>query len=126
MQVRKDEMHVTSNLCWKMQNKKITEYHCHRPKISIQWDFKVKEDAGVELIHVSQVKRPTHWAILLCDVVPHGKTEQTAQFWQAMAQASELSFPVVFHTENCIVHSAKPTVSSIHLPTCIILKHICF
>jgi hypothetical protein len=34
-----------------------------------------------------------------------------------MAQASELSFPVVFHTENCAVHSVKPTVSSLYLPT---------
>src|SRR5215475_1470747 len=34
-----------------------------------------------------------------------------------MAQASELSFPVVFHTENCAVHSGNPTVSSVNLPT---------
>jgi len=34
-----------------------------------------------------------------------------------MAQASELSFPVVFHTENCAVHSGNPTVSSVYLPT---------
>jgi hypothetical protein len=27
------------------------------------------------------------------------------QFWQAIAQASELSFPFIFHTENCTVHS---------------------
>ena len=60
------------------------------------------------------VKRPLHsqlnWAILLCDI-PDGKTEQTAQFWQAIAQASELSFPVVFHTQNCAVHSGNATVS---------------
>jgi len=31
-------------------------------------------------------------------------------------QASELSFPVVFHTENCAVHSLNPTVSSVYLP----------
>jgi hypothetical protein len=34
-----------------------------------------------------------------------------------MAQASELSLPVVFHTENCAVHSGNPTVSSVYLPT---------
>jgi hypothetical protein len=54
------------------------------------------------------VERPIHsqlnWAILLCDVIPDWKTVQTAQFWQAIAQTSELSFPVVFHTENCAVH----------------------
>jgi len=32
-------------------------------------------------------------------------------------QASELSFPVIFHTENCAVHSGNPTVSSVYLPT---------
>ena len=37
--------------------------------------------------------------------------------WQAIAQASELSFQVVFHTENCAVHSGNPTVSSVYLPT---------
>jgi hypothetical protein len=39
------------------------------------------------------------------------------QFWQAIALASELSFPVVFHTGNCTVHSGNPTVSSVCLPT---------
>jgi len=37
--------------------------------------------------------------------------------WQAIAQASELSSPVVFHTENCAVHSRNPTVSPFYLPT---------
>ena len=32
-------------------------------------------------------------------------------------QALELSFTVVFHTENCAVHSGNPTVSSVYLPT---------
>jgi len=32
-------------------------------------------------------------------------------------QASELSFPIVFQTENCAVHSGNPTVSSVYLPT---------
>jgi hypothetical protein len=36
---------------------------------------------------------------------------------KAIAQASELSFPVVFHTENSAVHSGNPTVSSVYLPT---------
>jgi hypothetical protein len=58
-----------------------------------------------------------NWAILLCDVIPDGKTEWTAQFWHTITQASELSFPVVFHTENCAVHSGNPTVSSVYLPT---------
>jgi hypothetical protein len=34
-----------------------------------------------------------------------------------MAQASELSFPVVFHTENCAGSSGNPPVSSVSLPT---------
>jgi len=49
--------------------------------------------------------------------MPEGKTEQTAQFWQAMAQTSELSFLVVFYTENQGVHPWNPTVSSAYLPT---------
>ena len=28
-----------------------------------------------------------------------------------------MSLPVVFHTENCAVHLANPTVSSVYLPT---------
>jgi hypothetical protein len=28
-----------------------------------------------------------------------------------------MSFPVVFHTQNCAVHSGNPTVSSVSLPT---------
>jgi len=28
-----------------------------------------------------------------------------------------MSFPVVFHTENCAVNSGNPTVSSVYLPT---------
>jgi len=32
-------------------------------------------------------------------------------------QASELSFPVIFHTQKCAVHSGNPTVSSVYLPT---------
>jgi len=73
------------------------------------------------LIFLCLFVRPIHsqlnWAALLCDVTPDGKTEQTAQFWQEIAQASELSFPVFFHTENCAVHSGNPTVSSFYLPT---------
>jgi len=46
--------------------------------------------------------------------IPGGQTEWTAQ---AIAQASELSFTGVFHTENCAVHSGNPTVSSVYLPT---------
>jgi len=37
--------------------------------------------------------------------------------WQAVVQASKLFFPVVFHTENCPVHSGNTTVSSLYLPT---------
>jgi hypothetical protein len=36
---------------------------------------------------------------------------------KAIEQASELSFPVVFHTENCAVHLGNPTDSSVYLPT---------
>ena len=32
------------------------------------------------------------------------------------SQASELSLPVVFHTETCAVHSGNFTVSSVYLP----------
>jgi hypothetical protein len=35
----------------------------------------------------------------------------------SLAQVSELSFPVVFHTENWAGHSGNPTVSSVYLPT---------
>jgi hypothetical protein len=45
-----------------------------------------------------------------------GKNWVNCAFWQAIAQASELSFPV-FHTENCAVHSGNPTVSSVYLQT---------
>ena len=38
-------------------------------------------------------------------------------FDRQIAQASELSFPIVFHTESCAVHSGNPTVSSVYLPT---------
>jgi hypothetical protein len=69
------------------------------------------------LTRFSNVNFQLNWAILLCDVVPDGKTEWTAQFWRVTAQASELSFPVVFHTQNCAVHSGNPTVSSVYLPT---------
>jgi len=34
-----------------------------------------------------------------------------------IAQASELSFSVVFHSKNCAIHSWNPTVSSVYLPT---------
>jgi hypothetical protein len=36
---------------------------------------------------------------------------------KAIAQASELSFPVVFHTEKFAVHSVNATGSSVYLPT---------
>jgi len=58
-----------------------------------------------------------NWAILLRDVILYGKTEWTAQFWQAIAQDSELPFPIFFHTESIPVHSGNPTVSSFYLPT---------
>jgi hypothetical protein len=38
------------------------------------------------------------------------------QFWQTIAQASDLSFPVVFYTENYAVHLGNPTFSSVYLP----------
>jgi len=67
------------------------------------------------------LKCPIHcqlkWAILLCNVILDGKTELTEQFWQAIAQASELSFPAVFHKQNCAVHSGDLIVSSVYLPT---------
>ena len=65
----------------------------------------------------SAIHSQLNWAILLCGVIPDGKTEWTAQFRQGIAQASELYFPVVFHTENWAVHSGDSTVSSVYLPT---------
>jgi hypothetical protein len=38
-------------------------------------------------------------------------------FERNIAQASELSFKFVFHTQNCAVHSVNPTVSSVYPPT---------
>ena len=37
--------------------------------------------------------------------------------FDTVARASELFFPVVFHTDNCAVNSGNPTVSSVYLPT---------
>ena len=74
-------------------------------------------EAACLLNHFANVKGAVHsqlnWTIVLFDVISDGKTEWTAQFWQAIAQASELSFPVVFHTKNCAVHSGNPIVSSV-------------
>jgi len=39
------------------------------------------------------------------------------QFWQAIVQASELSFPVIFHTQNFAVQLGNPTVPLVYLPT---------
>jgi hypothetical protein len=86
--------------------------------------YSVPEMVGLWFQIIVSVKGAIHsqlnWAILLCDVIPDGKTEQTAQFWQAIAQASELSYPVVFRTQNCAGHSGNPTVSSVYLliPVC--------
>ena len=67
---------------------------------------------------MSEVKGAIHFhlnrAILLCDGMPDGETEKTSQFWQAIEQASELSFPFVFHAQNYADHSGNPTV---YLPT---------
>jgi hypothetical protein len=71
----------------------------------------------LKILSKGAVRSQLNWAILLCDVIPEGKTDRTAQFWQAISQASELSFPVVFHTQNCAVHSGNPTFSSVYLPT---------
>jgi hypothetical protein len=44
----------------------------------------LREETAVKGATDSQL----NWAILLCDVTPDGKTEYTAQFWQAIEQAS--------------------------------------
>jgi len=44
-------------------------------------------------------------------------TEKLSKLRSFDRQASELSFPVVFHTENCAFHSGNPTVPSVYLPT---------
>ena len=53
----------------------------------------------------------------MCNVIPEGKTEYTAQFWQAIEQASELYFQSSFTQKNCAVHTGNPTVPSVYLPT---------
>jgi len=45
------------------------------------------------------------------------KLSKLRSFDKAIVQTSELSFPVVFHTQNCAVHSGNPPVSSVFLPT---------
>jgi len=45
------------------------------------------------------------------------KLSKVRSFWQEIAQASELSFPVVCHTQNSAVHSGNPAVPSVYLPT---------
>jgi len=68
--------------------------------------------SSVPMWHIKgSIHSQLNWAILICDVITDEKTEWTAQFWQAITQASELSFPVVFHTENCPVHSGNPTAN---------------
>jgi hypothetical protein len=69
------------------------------------------------LSYPAHIHPQLNWAILLCEVVPDGITGLTAQFRQEITQASEQSFPVVFHTENCTVHSGNPTVYSVYPPT---------
>ena len=66
------------------------------------------------------LKRAIHsqlnWAILL---LRHTwwKNRVNCAVLKAIEEASELPFPVVFHTQKCAVHSGNPTVSSVHLPT---------
>jgi len=62
----------------------------------------------------NSVLKGLNWAILFCDIIPDGKSEKTAQFWQAIAQASELSFPIVFHTE--LRSSLRESHSFLSLP----------
>jgi len=73
------------------------------------------------ILIVGTVKGAIHsklnWVILLCDVIRDGKLSKLRSFDRQIAPASELSFPVIFHTENCAVHSGNPTVSSFYLPT---------
>ena len=54
-----------------------------------------------------------NWAILLCD----RKKLVNCAVLTKIVQASELSFPVVFHTEICAVHSGNPIVLPVYLPT---------
>jgi hypothetical protein len=72
-------------------------------------------------IRVGCVKRLTHsqsnWAISFVTSYLMEKLSNAAEVWQAIAQASELSFPIVFHTANCAVHSGNPTVFSVYLRT---------
>jgi len=45
------------------------------------------------------------------------KLSELHSFDRKIVQASELSFLVVFHTENCAFHSGNPTVFSVCLAT---------
>jgi len=56
-----------------------------------------------------------NWAIFLCDVIPDGKLSKLDSFDKPYRRPQ--NFLVVFHTENCAVHSGNPTVSSVYLPT---------
>jgi len=64
------------------------------------------------LCHILSHKGPIHsqlnWAILPCDVMPDGKPEWTAQFWQALAQASELSLLSVHSFSNSLHNLQHP------------------
>jgi hypothetical protein len=66
-------------------------------------------------------KRPIHsqlkWAILLIVVIRDGKNWVNCAVLTGNSARLELSLPVVFHTQNCAVHSGNPTVSSVYLPT---------
>jgi len=43
------------------------------------------------------------------------KNRVNCAVFKAIAQASELPFPVFFHTQNCAVHSGNRTVSSVYV-----------
>jgi len=72
-------------------------------------------------IRVGFIKSPTHsqsnWAISFVTSYLMEELSKAAQVWQAITQTSELSFPIVFDTANCAVHSGNPTVFSVYVRT---------
>jgi hypothetical protein len=74
------------------------------------------------MIPVVSTKRPIHkLSVKLCDFTVWRHTWRRNWVNCALLTGNSAGlrtvFPVVFHTENCAVHSGNPTVFSVYLPT---------
>jgi hypothetical protein len=68
--------------------------------------------------HKKEPEAPCTLSVKLSDfTVTSYLREKLSKLRSFDRKASELSFPVVFHAENCAVHAGNPTVSSVYLPT---------